>query len=155
MLDLTATGSSPKGFRGGFSDGTCGFVGPEYRGAYFGKAARFSLDTFGNVEVLDFTTTGSSLKYVGPYGNGAKFAKVARFNLNDCGNVEVLDLTATDCSLKGSVAESAMGPTATPCLSTTAHTSARSLASIRMLWKRLGARPHGHGQQPEGRPWRT
>ena len=60
--DLTATDSSLKGFRGVFSDGAYGDGVPEYRGAYFGKVARFNLDTVGNVEALDLTATDGSLK---------------------------------------------------------------------------------------------
>ena len=55
MLDLMATDTSLKGFGGGVSDGTDGHGVPEYGGAYFRKVARFNLDTFGNVEVLDLT----------------------------------------------------------------------------------------------------
>ena len=54
-----------KGFPGGISDGTYGYGVPEYGvpeygGAYFRKVARLSLDTCGNVDVLDLTATDGS-----------------------------------------------------------------------------------------------
>ena len=62
--DLTATDSSLKGFRSRFSEGTYDYVLPVYKGAYFGKVARFNLMAFGNVEVLDLTATNCHLKGV-------------------------------------------------------------------------------------------
>merc|ERR1712190_275041 len=85
---------------------------PDYNGASHGKVARFNLNTFGDVQVLDLTSTDSDLKsfaggfsdgtngYLVPYDNGASHGKVARFNLNTFGDVQVLDLTATDSDLQ-------------------------------------------------------
>merc|ERR1711972_463491 len=102
-----------KGFREGFTDGTYGYLVPHYNGAYYGKVARFNLNTFGDVQVLDLTSTDSDLKgflggfsdgtygYLVPYNNGAYYGKVARFTLNTFGDVQVLDLTSTDSDLQG------------------------------------------------------
>ena len=52
VLDLTTTDSDLKGFNGGFSDGTYGYLVPYFNeGAYFGKVAGFQLSTFSNVAV--------------------------------------------------------------------------------------------------------
>jgi len=114
VLDLTATDSDLRGFEGGFTDGTYGYVVPYNNGAYFGKVARFLLSDFSSVSVLDLTATDSDLKgfiggftdgtygYLVPNNNGAApFGKVARFSLSDFSSVSVLDLTATDSDLKG------------------------------------------------------
>jgi len=114
VLDLTATDPDLKGFRGGFTDGTYGYMMPYYNGAYFGKVARFLLSDFSSVSVLDLTATDSDLKgfiggftdgtygYLVPNNNGAApFGKVARFSLSDFSSVSVLELTATDSDLKG------------------------------------------------------
>jgi len=108
VLDLTAMDSDLKGFVGGFTDGTYGYMVPHYNGANFGKVARFSLSDFSSVSVLDLTATDSDLKgfhggftdgtygYLVPNTNGAPFGKVARFLLSDFSTVSVLDLTASD-----------------------------------------------------------
>jgi len=115
VLDLTATDSDLKGFRGGFTDGTYGYMVPWNNGAYSGKVARFSLSDFSSVLVLDLTATDSDLKgfwggftdgtygYMVPHYNGDKSDKVARFSLSDFSSVLVLDLTAKDSDLKGFV----------------------------------------------------
>jgi len=103
-----------KGFQGGFTDGTYGYMVPNSNGAYFGKVARFLLSDFSSVSVLDLAATDPDLKgfiggftdgtygYVVPYINdGGNFGKVARFSLSDFSSVSVLDLTATDSDLKG------------------------------------------------------
>jgi len=107
VLDLTGTDSDLKGFVGGFTDGTYGYMVP-YNGAYSGKVARFLLSDFSSVSVLDLTATDSDLKgfhggftdgtygYLVPNTNGAPFGKVARFLLSDFSTVSVLDLTASD-----------------------------------------------------------
>jgi len=112
VLDLTGTDSDLKGFVGGFTDGTYGYMVP-YNGAYSGKVARFLLSDFSSVSVLDLTAMDSDLKgfvggftdgtygYMVPHYNGANFGKVARFSLSDFSSVSVLDLTATDSDLKG------------------------------------------------------
>jgi len=94
VLDLTARDSDLMGFRGGFTDGTYGYMVPCYNGAYFGKVARFSLSDFSSVSVLDLTATDPDLKgftggftdgtygYVVPNTNGGtNFGKVARFSV--------------------------------------------------------------------------
>jgi hypothetical protein len=116
VLDLEATDPDLKGFRGGFQDGTFGYVVPSNNGANFGKVARFDLSTFSVVQVLDLAATDPDLKgfgqgfqdgtfgYVVPYYNdntGAIFGKVARFDLSTFSGVQVLDLAATDPDLKG------------------------------------------------------
>ena len=95
-LDLTTTDSDVKGFIGGFSDETYGYLVPFHNGRYFGS-----------VDVLDLTTTDSDLKglfggfsdgtygYLVPVDTGAYHGKVARFSLSDFSSVEVLDLTTT------------------------------------------------------------
>jgi len=114
---LTATDSDLKGFVGGFTDGTYGYMMPHYNGDNSGKVARFSLSDFSSVRVLDLTATDSDLKgfyggftdgtygYMVPksYHNGAYSGKVARFLLSDFSSVSVLDLTAMDSDLKGFV----------------------------------------------------
>ena len=92
-LDLTSTDGDLKGFHGGFTDGTHGYLVPSDNGAAFGKVARFGLATFSTVKVLDLTSTDGDLKgfiggftdgthgYLVPHNNGAKFGKVARFEL--------------------------------------------------------------------------
>jgi len=63
VLDLAATDSQLGGFRGGFTDGTYGYMVPNnYR-----KVARFALSDFSTVQVLDLTGT------VGLGGNNAQF----------------------------------------------------------------------------------
>merc|ERR1711972_1231706 len=52
---------------GGFSDGTYGYLVPYSNGAYHGiayhgKVARFTLNTFGDVQVLDLASTDSDLQ---------------------------------------------------------------------------------------------
>ncbi len=113
VLDLTSTNAALKGFCGGFTDGTWGYVIPYNNGAYFGKVARFRLDNFSTVQVLDLTSTDAALKgfsggftdgtwgYVIPYYNGVYLGKMARFRLDDFSTVQVLDLTSTDAELKG------------------------------------------------------
>jgi len=95
VLDLTATDSDLKGFEGGFTDGTYGYMVPHYNGNQFGKVARFLLSDFSTVSVLDLTATDPDLKgffggltdgtygYMVPYHawNKAKFGKVARFSV--------------------------------------------------------------------------
>ena len=95
-MDLTTTDSDVKGFIGGFSDETYGYLVPFHNGRYFGS-----------VDVLDLTTTDSDLKglfggfsdgtygYLVPVDNSAYHGKVARFSLSDFSSVEVLDLTTT------------------------------------------------------------
>jgi len=114
VLDLTATDPDLKGFEGGFTDGTYGYVLPYNNGNYLGKVARFLLSDFSSVSVLDLAATDQDLKgfqggftdgtygYVVPYNNGADYSgKVARFSLSDFSSVSVLDLAATDPDLKG------------------------------------------------------
>ena len=43
VLDLTSTDGDLKGFIGGFTDGTHGYLVPHNNGAKFGKVARFEL----------------------------------------------------------------------------------------------------------------
>merc|ERR1712217_663306 len=86
-----------------------GYLVPYRNGAPLGKVARFNLNTFGDVQMLDLTSTDSDLKgffggftddtygYLVPTVQG----KVARFNLNTFGDVQVLDLSSTDSDLKG------------------------------------------------------
>ena len=114
VLDLTQS-SDPdlKGFYGGFTDGTHGYLVPQYNGInYHGKVTRFRLDDFATVEVLDLTKHGVDLKgfrggfsdgtfgYVMPYYGGAK-GKVTRFRLDDFATVQVLDLAKFDAGLAG------------------------------------------------------
>jgi len=89
VLDLTAMDSDLKGFVGGFTDGTYGYMVPHYNGANFGKVARFSLSDFSSVSVLDLTATDSDLKgFHGGFTDGTygymvpySFGKVARFSV--------------------------------------------------------------------------
>merc|ERR1712217_257042 len=100
VLDLTSTDSDLKGFAGGFSDGTNGYLVPYDNGASQGKVARFNLNTFGDVQVLDLTATWGDLKsfaggfsdgtygYLVPYRKqGAPLGKVARFTLSTFGGM--------------------------------------------------------------------
>jgi len=93
VLDLAATDSDLKGFCGGFTDGTYGYMVPDRNdGGYFGKVARFSLSDFSTVWVLDLTARDPDLRgfmggftngtygYMVPYfNNDGQFGKVARF----------------------------------------------------------------------------
>ena len=75
--------------------------------------ARFRLDVFNQVQVLDLTATDADLNgfqqgfsdgsygYLAPNHNGARFGKVAQFNRGVVSQVQVLDLTTTDPDLKG------------------------------------------------------
>jgi len=115
VLDLTLTDADLKGFEGGFIDGTHGYVVPCYNGAAsFGKVARFKLDGFGSVEVLDLASTDADLAgfvggfadathgYVVPNVNSIGYSgKLARFSLDDFSTVDVLDLTLTHADLTG------------------------------------------------------
>jgi len=119
-LDLAETDSDLKGFEGGFSDGTYGYVIPRWNGGTFSrsKVARWKLDSFDNVQVLDLAATigqdggfrcgfhDGTFGYAVPYqasGSGVNSfrGKVARWRLDSFDGVEVLDLTATDPDLKG------------------------------------------------------
>jgi len=120
VLDVSATSADLKGFRGGFTDGTYGYLVPFKNGLYkkgaghHGKVARFSLQTFDDVQVLDVATKDTSLKgfrdgftdgtygYLVPFKNGAGYhGKVVRFSLQTFGDIQVLDTTTTDADLKG------------------------------------------------------
>ena len=93
VLNLEATDPLLKGFMGGFTDGTWGYVVPytNASNAPFGRVARFRLDDFSTVQVLNLGATDPLLKgfiggftdgtwgYVVPYSNGAPFGRVARF----------------------------------------------------------------------------
>jgi len=114
VLDLTATDSDLKGFQGGFTDGTYGYLVPEvfycstcinggYGAKLSGKVARFSLSDFSTVQVLDLAATDSQLVgFRGGFTDGTygymvpnNYRKVARFALSDFSTVQVLDLTGT------------------------------------------------------------
>jgi len=84
------------------------------RGGYHGNIVRFSLRTFGDVQVLNLTTMDASLKgltgvftdgaygYLMAYKNRTGYlGKVARFSLRTFGDVQVLDVDETDVGLKG------------------------------------------------------
>jgi len=114
VLDLTGTDVDLKGFEGGFTDGTYGYLVPYYNdGGQFGKVARFSLSDFSTVSVLDLAAnhndlwgftggfTDGTYGYMVPYNYNGFVGKVARFSLSDFSSVSVLDLTATDIDLKG------------------------------------------------------
>jgi len=115
VLDVAATGAGLTGFRDGFSDGTYGYLVPFKNGAgYHGNVVRFSLQTFGDVRVLDVSTTDANLKgfvgsftdgtygYLMAYKNGAGYlGKVARFSLRTFGDVQVLNVDETDAGLRG------------------------------------------------------
>ncbi len=100
-LDVAAGDADRKGFRGGFTDGTWGYLVPGNTGADHGKFTRFLLSDFATVEALDLTGTDPDLKgfvggctdgryaYLAP---GAVTGKVARVDLNDFTTVDVLDL---------------------------------------------------------------
>jgi hypothetical protein len=118
-LDLTAHDMELKGFMGGFTDGTHGYLVPNSGsdrpgGLYCGKVARFDLSTFSIVEALDLEATDSDLEgfesgftdgtygYMVPFHSNQGFSgKVARFLLSDFTTVEVLDLSLTDTELVG------------------------------------------------------
>ena len=118
VLNLESVDSDLKGFAGGFSDGTHGYLIPYNNGSYqFGKVPRFPLNNFKTsaVEVLNLESVDSSLKgfyggfsdgnygYLIPYNNENYFGKVPRFPLNNfkTSAVEVLNLESVDSSLKG------------------------------------------------------
>jgi len=120
VLDLAAKDASLQGFRGSFTDGTYGYLVPYKNGLYlagaghYGKVARFSLQTFGDVQVLDLANTDAGLKgfrdgftdgtygYLVPFKNGDGYhGKVARFSLLTFGDVHVLDMATTDADLIG------------------------------------------------------
>ena len=116
VLDLAATDSSLRGFRGGFAAGDYGYFVPNYNnGDFSGKVARVDLATFSQVQVLDLAATDPDLKgfsggftsggygYFVPNKNnlGVNFGKVARVDLATFSQVQVLDLAATDPDLEG------------------------------------------------------
>jgi len=115
VLDLTAKDPDLKGFYGGFTDGTYGYLVPHNNGGgvYTGKVARFSLSDFSTLSVLDLTARDPDLRgfvggftdgtygYMVPLVNNGLSGKVARFSLADFSSVSVLDLTYTDSELKG------------------------------------------------------
>jgi len=115
VLDVAAIDADLKGFRGAFTDGTYGYIVPHKRRSFCnGKVARFSLQTFGDVQVLDLANTDAGLKgfrdgftdgtygYLVPFKNGAGYhGKVARFSLLTFGDVHVLDMATTDADLTG------------------------------------------------------
>jgi len=115
VLNVAAKDAGLAGFRDGFSDGTYGYlVGFKNRGGYHGNVVRFSLRTFGDVQVLNLTTMDASLKgltgvftdgaygYLMAYKNRTGYlGKVARFSLRTFGDVQVLDVDETDVGLKG------------------------------------------------------
>ena len=90
---------------------------PQNNSARHGKVARFSLQGFSTVAVLDLTTKDAALKgfaggftdgaygYVVPYSNGAWHGEVAQFSLQDFSTVAVLDSTTTNAALKGAISE--------------------------------------------------
>ncbi|CAK0874272.1 unnamed protein product [Prorocentrum cordatum] len=94
-LKLANTDSDLKGFYGGFTDGTYGYVVLYHNGAaYSGKVARFLLSDFNTVEVLHLASADSDLEgffggftdgtygYAVPHNNGAALSgRVARFQL--------------------------------------------------------------------------
>ena len=67
VLDLVDVNGIYAGFKGGFHDGSYGYLVPHNAGAaYSGKLVRFELSTFGNVEVLDLAGEDPALKgYLG------------------------------------------------------------------------------------------
>merc|ERR1712002_1047031 len=102
-------------------DGTYGYLVPYKNGryrngaGYHGNVVRFSLRTFGDVQVLNLTTMDASLKgltgvftdgtygYLMAYKNRTGYlGKVARLSLRTFGDVQVLDVDETDVGLKGS-----------------------------------------------------
>ena len=70
-MDLEATGSMSKGFQGGFTDGTYGDVVPQNNSARHGEVARFTLQGFSTMAVLDLTTKDAALKgFAGGFTDG-------------------------------------------------------------------------------------
>ena len=102
---------------GGFSDGSYGYLAPNLNG----EVARFRLDVFNQVQVLDLTATDADLNgfqqgfsdgsygYLAPNHNGARFGKVAQFSRGVVSQVQVLDFTTTKPTLKGFMGASALG----------------------------------------------
>ena len=86
-----------KGVRGGFADGTYGYMVPQNNRAWHCKVSRISLQDLSTVAVRDLTAYG----YVVPYRNGTCHGKVARFSLQEFSTVAALDLTITNAALKG------------------------------------------------------
>jgi len=116
VLDLCKVNTEClRGFKGGFSDGTYGYLVPEFTQVGKGRVVRFNLKTFGQTEVLNLAETDPDLTgfkggftdgtygYLVPYYNGKHFGKVARFHQGTFSNTEVLDLTLTDSRLRGFV----------------------------------------------------
>jgi len=115
VLDVATTDAGLKGFRGGFTDGTYGYLVPyKNEAGYHGKVTRFSLQSFGDVQVLDVSTTDADLKgfrggftdgtygYIVPHKRRSSCTgKIARFSLRTFSDVQVLDMTDTDADLKG------------------------------------------------------
>ena len=64
VVDLTTKDAAVKGFAGGLTDGTYGYVVTYSNGACHGKLARFSLQDFCTVAVLGLTITNAALKDV-------------------------------------------------------------------------------------------
>ena len=63
VLDLVDVNGIYAGFKGGFHDGSYGYLVPHNAGAaYSGKLVRFELSTFSNVEVLDLASEDPALK---------------------------------------------------------------------------------------------
>jgi len=91
VLDLTAVDASLQGLCGAFTDGTYGYVlAYKNQTNYIGKVARFSLRTFGDVQVFDVDEADAGLTgfragftdgkhgYLVPYKN----SRIPRFQVS-------------------------------------------------------------------------
>jgi len=115
VLDVATTDASLQGFRGGFTDGTYGYLVPyKNEAGYHGKVTRFNLQSFGDVQVLDVSTKDTDLTgfrggfsdgtygYILPHTKRYTYPrKIVRFSLRTFGDVQVLDTAMKDPDLKG------------------------------------------------------
>merc|ERR1712032_1534807 len=123
VLDVSQSDAALKGFNGGFTDGKFGYLVPSFNDDGFqSKVARFDLETFSKVNVLDVAANANAedkkslagfdggfadgkYGYLVPNGGeeDAKSGKVVRFDLETFKEVTILDLVVAgnDDELRG------------------------------------------------------